>query len=147
MRRKNDGKESEKLLDQYLKSTMSLDKDIVFYKFVDSSAARNLINNQPADRLLIYKGKPILVEIKSSIDPDRFPLKNISKKQIGAARRWNLAGAKSMFIIHRKPTDEWYFLCLKTVWEKYESGKKSWLWSELEDKKQVMGFPFWKHVC
>ena len=143
---RNDGKLTERLFDGRFVAESAIDKNLVYYRFIDSSAARNMIQAQPADRLLIYKGQPILAEIKSSVDPDRFPLKNISKKQIGYGRRWVLAGAKSMFIIHRIQTNEFYFVPLTEVLKKFESKHKSWKWSELDYFKRTADYEFWKYI-
>lgn len=142
--KKNDGKQSEQLFDNHYKAIMAATPDFVYYRFVDSSLARNFIQAQPSDRLIVYKGMAILVEIKSSNDPVRFPLKNISKKQIGYGRRWVMAGAKSMFIIHRILTNEFYFVPLSEVNAKVASSSSSWKWDELEAfKKEDFTWKFW----
>ncbi len=141
---KNDGKLTERIFDAQFKDETARDINFVYYKFIDSHAARNLVQNQPADRLIIYMGTVILTEIKSSYDPMRFPLKNISKKQIGTGRRWVAAGTKSMFIIHRLQTNEFFFVPLTEVLKKMDSGHKSWKWSELEYFKHEATYAFWK---
>ena len=140
---KNDGKDTERLFDGAFVARAAVELDFLFYKFVDSHAARNLIGAQPADRLIMFRGQVYLTEIKSSIDPTRFPLKNISKKQIGYGKRWTGAGAKSIFIIHRLPTDEFFFVPLSEVTLRLGSRKASWLWSELEPFKHEVTYKFW----
>lgn len=141
---KNDGKATEKLFDSYFKSVMACTPEFVYYRFVDSSLARNIVQSQPSDRLVVYKGMAILVEIKSSVDPVRFPLKNISKKQVGYGRRWVMAGARSVFIIHNILTDEFYFVPLSEVNSKINSRSASWKWEELAKyKKESYTWKFW----
>jgi len=141
---RNDGKDTEKIFDNLYKEEMALTKSFVFYKFIDTHAARNLVTNQPSDRLAIYNGQTYLVEIKSSNDVARFPLKNISSKQIGHAQRWSFAGAKSIFIIHRIPTNEFYFVPFSEVLAKAKSKKASWRWEELQFYKQCKEYKWWQ---
>jgi len=132
---KNDGKASEKIFDEIYKRKAG----IVWYSFVDTFRARSFINAQPADRLLIYKGQAWLVEIKSTIDAVRFPLKNISKKQVGFGRYWRTAGALEVFIIHHLVTNKFYFIPFSLVDEWFKEGRSSIKWDELlvwqEDKE------------
>ena len=136
---KNDGKKTEKLFDEIFENK----KDLVWYKFVDTFRARNLVPDQPADRLLIYKGQAWLVEIKSTIDTARFPLKNISKKQVGHGRFWNLAGAKEVFIIHNLVTDKFYFVPFKFINEAFKEGRSSIYWEEFEPFEERKEYEFY----
>jgi penicillin-binding protein-related factor A (putative recombinase) len=141
---RNDGKKTEGLFDDFYKSHMAQTPDFLYYRFVDANLAKSLtVGSQPADRLIIYKGHATLVEIKSSIDPVRFPLKNISKKQIGYGKRWIMAGASSMFIIHRMRTNEFFFLPFEEVYKKLQSKKASWRWEELTEFKKDYRWKFW----
>lgn len=142
---KNNGKPTEKIFDNLYNARASVQLEFMFYKFVDSSAARNMIQAQPADRMIMHKGHMWLVEIKSSMDPVRFPLKNISKKQIGYGKRWQGAGASSIFIIHRIETDEFFFVPLSEVLDKLKSKSASWHWSELEPFKNEAAYDFWQY--
>lgn len=137
---KNDGKSTEELFDDLYKN----DSTIVWYKFVDTFRARNFVPDQPADRLLIYKSQTWLVEIKSSMDLVRFPLKNISKKQIGHGRKWQKAGAKEIFIIHNIPNNEFYFVPFKYIDELFKANQSSIKWDELLVFNEVKDYKFFK---
>lgn len=125
--RKNDGKATEKIFDDIYKNN----PDIVWYKFVDTFRARSFVPDQPADRLLVSKGQAWLVEIKSSNDLARFPLKNISKKQIGHGRKWVLAGAKEIFIIHWIPRNKFFFVPFRFINKQFVAKKSSINWDDL----------------
>jgi penicillin-binding protein-related factor A (putative recombinase) len=136
---KNNGKETEKIFDDIYQTMPG----IVWYKFVDSFRARNLITAQPADRLLIYQGQAWLVEIKSTIDEKRFPLKNISKKQVGAGRYWRAAGAKEYFIIHQKVWNKFYFVPFTIINDLFKEGRSSISWSELTVWEEDVNYKFY----
>ena len=127
MARNNDGKASEKIFDDLY----TLKPGVVIYSFVDTFRARSFVPNQPADRLLIYEGQAWLVEIKSSMDTVRFPLKNISKKQVGYGRYWRTAGAKEVFISHHLVTDKFYFVPFNIVDEWFKDGVSSVKWDDI----------------
>ncbi len=139
--RKNDGKASEKLFDDLY----SLKPGVIWYSFVDTYRARNFVPTQPADRLLIHKGQAWLVEIKSSLDPVRFPLKNISKKQVGYGRYWRTAGVKEVFIIHHLLTNNFYFIPFKTIDEWFKEGRSSVKWDELIIWMEGKEYEFYNH--
>lgn len=132
---RNDGKETEEIFDKIYEKKSGC----VWYKFIDTYRARSFVPDQPADRLLIYRGQAWLVEIKSSMDKVRFPLKNISKKQIGHGRYWRRAGAKEVFIIHHLVTNKFYFVPFNYIDEAFREGRASIKWEELlifqEDKE------------
>lgn len=136
---RNDGKETEKIFDD----RYSHHKDVVWYKFVDTFRARNFVPDQPADRMLIYKGVVWLVEIKSTFDLARFPLKNISKKQIGHGRAWTRVGAKEIFIIHKVPRKEFFFVPFSFINTAFEEGRSSVSWDELEVFKEDRKYEFY----
>lgn len=140
--RKNDGKDSEALFDDIYVTKHG----IIWYKFVDTHRARSFVPTQPADRLLIHRGQAWLVEIKSSIDPVRFPFKNISKKQVGYGRYWRIAGAKEVFIIHHLITDNFYFVPFDIVDQWFKDSKASIKWEELLQFKEDKYYEFYNHL-
>ncbi len=143
---KNNGKASEKAYLDFLKHVMDTDPRFIVGRFPDTHDARNFLPTQPSDYYATFRGQAYLVEVKSSIDPARFPLKNISTKQLGYAMRYLKAGWKSMFIINRVPTNEWFFVSFETVFERFKSSKASWNWEELEPYKRDITHNFWsKH--
>lgn len=140
MTSKNDGKSTEALFDELYEN----DSSIVWYKFVDTFRARNFVPDQPADRMLISNGQTWLVEIKSSIDLVRFPLKNISKKQVGHGRKWQKAGAKEVFIIHNIPNNDFYFVPFRYINEAFKASQSSIKWDELLVFKESKNYKFFE---
>ena len=138
---KNDGKLTEYLFDDLYTNTPG----IVWYKFIDTFRARSFVPNQPADRLLIYNGQAWLVEIKSSIDKVRFPLKNISKKQVGYGRYWKTAGAKEIFIIHHLVTNKFYFVPFEQVDQWFREKVSSVKWEDLSIWQEDINYAFYTY--
>jgi penicillin-binding protein-related factor A (putative recombinase) len=137
--KKNDGKETEKIFDDLYKTKPG----IVWYQFTDTYKARNVVDAQPADRLLIYQGQAWLIEIKSTIDEKRFPLKNISKKQVGAGRYWQAAGAREYFIIHQKVWNKFYFVPFTIINDFFKEGRSSIFWDEIEMWAEPKDYKFY----
>jgi len=137
--KRNDGKATEGLFDDLYIAK----RGVIWYSFVDTFRARNFVPNQPADRLLIHEGQAWLVEIKSSIDPVRFPLKNISKKQVGHGRYWRTAGAEEVFIIHHILTNNFYFVPFRFVDEWFKESVSSVKWEDLIIFKEAKEYEFY----
>lgn len=142
---KNNGKESEKTYLGFLKAYMDNTPSFIVGRFPDTHDARNFLPPQPSDYYITSKGKSWLVEVKSSIDPKRFPLKNISGNQLGYAMRYIKAGWASMFVIHRMPTNEWFFVPFEVVITQFKSSKASFNWEDLMEFKNNLEFKFWEH--
>lgn len=146
MSRRNDGKESEKIFFTRLKEVMEDEPTFIVGRFADTHDARNFLPPAPSDYYVTYKGTPWLVEVKSSVDPVRFPWKNISGKQLGFSKRYMRAGWKSMFPIHRKELDVWYFLPFDFIWNQVRnSGKASIKWEDLEPFRNNTEYKFWEN--
>lgn len=140
---KNNGKASEKIFFTKLKEVMDEDNSFIVGRFVDTHDARNFLPPAPSDYYATYKGQPWLVEVKSSVDPVRFPWKNISPKQIGFSKRYIHAGWKSIFPIHRKELDIWYFVPFEFIWSQMKGGKSSIKWELLELYREDLEYKFW----
>jgi len=145
MSRKNNGKISERLLFKSLKEIMDYDVNFIVGRFADTHDARNFLPPAPSDYYAAYKGTPWLVEVKSSIDPIRFPWKNISGKQLGFSKRYIKSGWRSIFPIHRVNLDIWYFLPFEFIWSQVKGGKSSIKWEELEQFRQDLDYKFWEN--
>lgn len=141
---RNNGKESEKYYLAQLKSIMDSTPKFIVGRFPDTHDARNFLPAQPSDYYITFSGTPWLVEVKSSIDPKRFPLKNISSKQIGFAMRYLKSGWKSMFVITRVTTNEWFYLPFEVVINQFMSKHASFTWEELVQYKHELNFNFWE---
>jgi penicillin-binding protein-related factor A (putative recombinase) len=92
----------------------------------------------------VYEGQAWLVEIKSSNDKARFPLKNISKKQVGHGRYWRTGGAKEIFIIHSIPTNEFFFVPFEFIDKQFREGKSSLKWLQLAPYRREPTYEFYK---
>ncbi len=143
MSRKNDGKESEKIFFSNLKKVMDDTPKFIVGRFADTHDARNFLPPAPSDYYITYDSQPWLVEVKSSLDPVRFPWKNISGKQLGYSKRYIHAGWKSIFPIHRKELDVWYFVPFEFIWAHIKTGKASAKWEELDIFIQDLDYNFW----
>ena len=136
--------DTEELFDNQFAMITLEDPKLVYYKFVDTRKARSFVGKQPADRLLLYSSYTWLVEIKSSMDMARFPLKNIKKSQVGFGRRWQLAGALSIFIIHKIPTQEFFFVPCDIIYNKMQKGSASFKWEDLLQYRRNFDYEFWR---
>lgn len=141
---KNDGMASQRQYLDYLKEIMTYDINFVVSEFVDTRKARNFVGPNPSDFFACYKATPWLIEIKSTIDCARFPLKNIKGTQFGIGRRYRLSGWKYMFVIHNLIWDSWYFVPFDFVFEIYNSGKRSIKWDEIRNFVRPYKYKFWE---
>jgi len=146
MSRKNDGKESEKALFTELKRVMEYETNFIVGRFADTHDARNFLPPAPSDYYITYNGTPCLVEVKSSVDPVRFPWKNISGKQLGFSRRYIKAGWCSLFVIHRVDLDIWYFVPFDFIWSQVKGGESSIKWEDLLNFKEDLEYKFWSYL-
>ncbi len=140
---KNNGKASEKIFFSQLKSIMDNDPKFIVGRFADTHDARNFLPPAPSDYYITYDGQPWLVEVKSSVDPIRFPWKNISGKQLGFSKRYIHAGWESIFPIHRVELGVWYFVPFKFIWAQMKGGKSSIKWDLLDIFRRDLEFEFW----
>ncbi len=146
MSKRNDGKASEKLLFLELKEVMKNETNFIVGRFADTHDARNFLPPAPSDYYITYDGIPCLVEVKSSIDPVRFPWKNISGTQLGFSKRYMRAGWQSIFPIHRVPLDVWYFVPFEFIWIQVKGGKSSIKWEDLENFREDLEYKFWRNL-
>lgn len=146
MSRKNDGKESERIYFSELKKTMDLDPNFIVGRFADTHDARNFLPPAPSDYYITFNGIACLVEVKSSLDPVRFPWKNISGTQLGFSKRYMRAGWQSVFPIHRKLLDVWYIVPFDFIWSQVKGGKSSIKWEDLENFREDLEYKFWRYL-
>jgi penicillin-binding protein-related factor A (putative recombinase) len=91
---RNDGKYLEKQVADYIKALN--DPGVLVHRLSDSTSARNISSAQPADFILVVRGKPFLLECKSVKQSDRLP----KFAQHPRMQRWLLAGVPSRLLIH-----------------------------------------------
>jgi len=140
---KNDGMASQKDYLDLLKEEMKYDINFIVHEFVDTRKARNFVESNPSDFFACYKSTPWLIEVKSSIDLARFPLKNIKGTQIGLGRRYMLSGWNYMFVIHHVIWDLWYFVPFDFIYKTYMSKKRSISWKDLKPFTKQKKYKFW----
>jgi penicillin-binding protein-related factor A (putative recombinase) len=91
---KNNGKYLENQVADYIKALS--DPGILIHRFSDSTSARNISSAQPADFILVVRGKSFLLECKSVKQANRLP----KFAQHPRLQRWLLAGIPSKLLIH-----------------------------------------------
>jgi hypothetical protein len=91
---KNNGKYLENQVSDYIKALN--DPGVLIHRLSDSTSARNISSAQPADFILVVRGKPFLLECKSVKQADRLP----KFAQHPRLQRWLLAGVSSKLLIH-----------------------------------------------
>jgi hypothetical protein len=91
---RNDGKYLENQVSDYIKALN--DPGVLIHRFSDSTSARNISSAQPADFILVVRGKLTLLECKSVKQADRLP----KFAQHPRLQRWLLAGVPSKLLIH-----------------------------------------------
>jgi len=139
----NDGMASQRIYLELLKDEMKFDINFVVSEFVDTRKARNFVAANPSDLFACYKAAPWLIEVKSTIDRARFPMKNIKGTQFGIGRRYRLSGWNYMFVIHHVSWDTWYFVPFDFMYEKSTSGIKSLKWEDLKVFAKNKDHKFW----
>jgi len=141
---KNDGMASQKFYLDYLKDIMAKDISFVVSEFVDTRKARNFVGPNPSDFFACYRSSPWLIEIKSTVDCARFPMKNIKGTQFGIGRRYRLSGWKYMFVIHNIIWDSWYFVPFDYLFKLYSDGNRSVKWDSLKPFVREYKYKFWE---
>ena len=108
MGRKDTGKNFENEIRRSLKGS----KHIWWFRIQDTNDINRFVKvavaeKQPADFFSVYRGKPIMVEAKTSRNLSSFPLyysntPSIAKHQIDAGIRLERAGGVSLILIRRE---------------------------------------------
>lgn len=107
------------------------------HRFVDTKAARNLVQGQPADYLICPRGGSLLsfAEVKLCNNPDRFPLSNLQLSQKSTMAQADLHGFPYHVYIKSGWRKTWYKISSATVLNLLSQGRKSITWDELENYK------------
>lgn len=118
-------KKAQDAVDKVFKKFEEDKKDFVWKRFTDTYEARGtIVQEQPADRWLLYKGLFYIVEIKSCYQ-DRFPLKDVRPAQFAGARRVTAAGGVSVFLLRHEVTKTWYKVPGMEMWQYKHDGHSS----------------------
>lgn len=118
-------KKAQDAVDKVFKKFEEDKKDFVWKRFTDTYEARGtIVQEQPADRWLLYNGLFYIVEIKSCYQ-DRFPLKDVRPAQFAGARRVTAAGGRSLFLLRHEVTGYWYRLPGMDMWDYKRSAQSS----------------------
>ena len=142
----NNGIDSQNRYYNYLKDCMAADINFTVGEFTDSRKARNFVAPNPSDYYGCYKQVPWLIEVKSSIDLQRFPFKkNVKGTQFGIGRRYQLSGWKYMFVVHQITWDRWFFVPFNVFFEALERGESSVSWDFLiKHYEKPITHKFWE---
>jgi len=106
---KNNGKYLENQVSDYIKALN--DPGVLIHRFSDSTSARNISSAQPADFILIVRGKPFLLECKSVRQSNRLP----KFAQHPRLQRWLLAGVPSKLLIHHYLEENYRLVDVSTL--------------------------------
>ena len=127
----NDWKKAEKDFRDHWKR---YGKNAVVFRLPDTAAAKAtggkgaFLQDQPADFLVIWRGEMFFAEVKFSTIKDKFPLQNISRKQVAHARRVIKAGGSYYFFIKSYQYDQWFRVPAQYI---LTSNKAHLRWDEL----------------
>lgn len=102
------GKWAEKEAQGYLEKRSQASCSFSYHRLPDSHSARNFLQAQPADYLVVSEGNTTLLEVKESANPLRIPKAKIS--QWGALYRFHLAGASVLVLVYMSAHQKWVYL-------------------------------------
>lgn len=136
---RNDGKDSEGIFEDRIKSDMG--KRAFLYRIPDTNSAFRKgkatvkLAATPSDYLLSYFGQTGMAEVKSCSDKTSFSFSNFTPSQNAAMLQMRAAGGNYWVFIHHIPTDQWYRIDAEFIALIEKTGKKSVTWKELEPYK------------
>jgi len=148
MGRKDTGKNFENEIRRSLKGS----KHIWWFRIQDTNDINRFVKvavaeKQPADFFSVYRGKPIMVEAKTSRNLSSFPLyysntPSIAKHQIDAGIRLERAGGVSLILIRREEfrNKKVYAISAQQAKDLYRNKehKKSIKWSWFEENAYIV---------
>jgi penicillin-binding protein-related factor A (putative recombinase) len=129
---KNDGSDAERAFKGALKGA---GKKAYLHELTDTRKIKGagfrkgFSMAQPADNLCVIDGEMCLVEIKSTIDPERFKKAAIRKDQWANAVMVTKAGGAYYFCVRFEPIKQWYKIPASFL---IKSDQASWTWAELD---------------
>lgn len=98
------GKAAEDSLSNLLKSWESR-QAVAWHRIPDARAGSMKV--ALADFFVLCKGESVLLEVKEVDHEFRLPHKNFTVDQVARMRRFNMAGAKSLVLVHFTKTGLW----------------------------------------
>ena len=148
MGRKDTGKNFENEIRRSLKGS----KHIWWFRIQDTNDINRFVKiavaeKQPADFFSVYRGKPIMVEAKTSRNLSSFPLyysntPSIAKHQIDAGIRLERAGGVSLILIRREEfrNKKVYAISAQQAKDLYrnKNNKKSIKWSWFDENAYIV---------
>ncbi len=148
MGRKDTGKNFENEIRRSLKGS----KHIWWFRIQDTNDINRFVKvavaeKQPADFFSVYRGRPIMVEAKTSRNLSSFPLyysntPSIAKHQIDAVIRLERAGGVSLILIRREEfrNKKVYAISAQQAKDLYRNkdNKKSIKWSWFEENAYIV---------
>ena len=148
MGRKDTGKNFENEIRRSLKGS----KHIWWFRIQDTNDINRFVKvavaeKQPADFFSVYRGKPIMVEAKTSRNLSSFPLyysntPSIAKHQIDAGIKLERAGGVGLILIRREEfrNKKVYAISAQQAKDLYRNkdNKKSIKWSWFEENAYIV---------
>lgn len=98
------GKASEDAISNTLK-TWDSRQAVAWHRIPDARAGS--AKAALADFYILYNGQSVLVEVKEVDHTHRLPHQNFTVDQVARMRRFNMAGAMSLVLVHFTKTDSW----------------------------------------
>jgi penicillin-binding protein-related factor A (putative recombinase) len=132
---KNTGKPSEASFESKLDA---LGKRAYYYRIKDAAAIRAITgvigyaDETPSDYIIVINGTVEFAEVKSTVDPVRFTMSQMTKGQNAHGVRILAAGGGYNVYIHRLATDQWYCVALSVMQMFKAQGYSSLKWEDLE---------------
>lgn len=101
------GKKAEKIVDALLRDWNSR-ADFSFHRMADARAARGRVSASPGDFLYVCGGIAGFIEVKSTEHDYRLSRDKVT--QLPTLRKFELAGMRSMVLIHHSKLNAWRVL-------------------------------------
>lgn len=101
----NAGKAAEATVQAWLKLRSDYDATFASHRLPDARAARGALAAQPADAMVVSKGRITFLEVKESAELKRLPRSKVS--QWGTLLKMSWAGALVSVIVYRSAYRDW----------------------------------------
>lgn len=120
------GKWAESVVEAWLSARSSASTPFAWHRFTDTRAARNYVQKQPSDYLVVDRGITTFLEVKETAQLHRFPKDKLS--QFGKLKMFDLARARVIVLIYRSSSDDWTTLDRVDLFD-HDLVPKSFPWS------------------
>lgn len=109
------GKKAEKKLTKHLKERATR-PEFWFHRFPDAGVCLGRLPKQPADYEFVYRGVPVLIEVKEEKQPASILASRLT--QTPKMKRFCMAGGQAYFLINHYELDVWRLIDVHDVKQK-----------------------------